>query len=116
MATHRMIPLVAVLIMTASCAQNMKSIVIPTPGRKTPAQSCAVGLDQVLAREEALCIAKAAGLKSGINRWAIRYYGDYIDVFNTTEKFPVLKGISVRMSRVGGRVISVESWEQITVE
>ena len=109
---------IATILMTAilsACAQNMEQIHVPHPTASTPAEQCGVAPTEILTPDAAYCIAKVSGLKAGLTRWQIFEYADYVDVFNTTTKSPVESGLSVRVQRIGGRVVTVEPWKAVTV-
>ena len=103
------------LLLNAGCAQNIASIRIPNPIATTTQEKCGVLVDHVLSRDDALCIAKVSGLEPGVVKWQVREYQDYVDVFNTTSRYPVDRGSNVRMHRVGGKVVTIEPWEAIIV-
>lgn len=90
-------------------------IPVPNPRGASESEQCAVAPDGVLTSGQALCIAKVSGLKPGVTRWQVREYSEYVDVFNTTENEPVSKGFGVRIQRIGGRVLNIAPWEEITV-
>lgn len=107
--------LLGLAVLTAACAQSLGPIRVPNPAGATVQEKCAVRADAVISREEAMCLAKVSGLESGVAKWQVREYADYIDVFNTTSRHPIERGMNVRIRRVGGAVLSEEPWEAVVV-
>jgi hypothetical protein len=103
------------LLLSVGCAQNTASIRVPNPIARTTQQKCGLLADAALSREDALCIAKVSGLERGLAKWQVREYQDYVDVFNTTSRYPTARGTNVRMHRVGGTIIAVEPWQATIV-
>jgi hypothetical protein len=106
---------VAGAVLSISCAQNLASIRIVNPEGSTAPEKCGMRPDESLSRDQALCVAKVSGLRSGVARWQVREYQDYVDVVNVTSRHPVERGVSVRIRRVGGSIFSMEPWEAVTV-
>ena len=104
------------LLLLAGCGQDLEVIVVPAPEQTDPAAACAVAPEMLVSRDQALCIAKVAGLPRGITRWTVREYETVIDVFNTSRKYPIAEGVNVRMARRGGAVLEKSRWQAVTVE
>ena len=107
--------LVALVPVLYGCAQDLRRVTVPQLNAPTAALKCAVAVDSLITRDQALCIAKVSGLERGITKWQVREFSDYVDVFNTTAKHPVERGVGVRIRRLGGSVASISEWAAITV-
>lgn len=53
---------------------------------------------------------------ASLTRWEVREYDAYVDVFNTTRKYPVAEGETVRSARIGGALLERTHWQAITVQ
>jgi len=106
----------SVVLMLTGCGQNLAHIRTLAPEENNPAVACGVAPDGIVVREQALCIAKVAGLSKGMSRWHVREYETYIDVFNTTQRYPSAAGENVRIAQRGGAVLEKSRWQEITVQ
>ena len=76
---------------------------------------CKQGVE--LTGEQALCIAKLAGLEKGIDRWGLRSEGDYWQVYNFLQNKvgENQKGRYMRIKKKDGQIIEVGEWSEIIV-
>jgi hypothetical protein len=107
--------MLGIIVLNAACGQTLTKIRISNPSGTTPQEKCAVQPDATVTADAAMCIARVSGLQSGLSKWQVREYADYVDVFNTTARQPIERGTNVRIRRVGGAVLAVEPWEAVVV-
>ncbi len=95
------------------------------PQAETIQEQCGVQRDQIVSREQAICIAMRAGLEEGVAVWNTkedRYKksGEKVWIIrNTLERAAQGKephGISITISKRDGRILAIGRWERVRKE